>query len=257
MAVSQKQRAYEALRGMILRGELVPGDRLSDFVLSKKIGISRPPIREAIGRLESESLVEQVPHYGTFVRRLDARELDELYELRELMESHAAARAAERATAQELSELQDLLQQMHAMVRQQRNDAENDHDVQAIEAWVQCDIAFHLAVVRMSRLTFVPKIISDFRLLTAICGGNCAPPAEAVLRRKATTWGEHTRIYRALVRRDPDAAHQAMRKHLHGARRKARASDQATGTSSAAITPWPDTVRDLLKRMERYASEPR
>ncbi|HEX7009328.1 MAG TPA: GntR family transcriptional regulator, partial [Phycisphaeraceae bacterium] len=82
MLAKQNQKAYEYLRRELLRGAFLPGTRLSDYALSKKINIGRGPIREAIGRLESEGFVEQIPRHGTFVRKLDRSEIEDLYDLR-------------------------------------------------------------------------------------------------------------------------------------------------------------------------------
>ena len=90
MSSSLKQLAYQHLRTRLLSGALPPGQRISAYDSAKELGISQTPVREAIGLLESEGLVHQIPKLGVFVRRPDRREIAELYDLRILLEGFAA-----------------------------------------------------------------------------------------------------------------------------------------------------------------------
>ena len=78
---SLKERAYEYIRSRLVEGSLRGGDHLSPVELGQKLGISHIPVREAISRLISEGLVVQLGRQGSFVRKIDRRELIELVEL--------------------------------------------------------------------------------------------------------------------------------------------------------------------------------
>ncbi|MBI4578274.1 MAG: GntR family transcriptional regulator [Planctomycetes bacterium] len=79
-------QAYRAIKQFIIGGELAPGSQLKIEVLSRRLGVSSSPIREALRRLENERWVETIPFRGAFVRPLDEAELAELYEFREIIE---------------------------------------------------------------------------------------------------------------------------------------------------------------------------
>ncbi|WP_255948260.1 GntR family transcriptional regulator [Streptomyces odontomachi] len=78
--------AAEQLRGMILAGELRPGDRLIEERLTAELGISRPPLREAMRLLQQEGLITMAPRRGMTVMELAARDVHEILTLRSALE---------------------------------------------------------------------------------------------------------------------------------------------------------------------------
>jgi len=74
--------AAEALRRMIIGGDLMPGDRVVENQLTKEFGISRPPLREALRVLEREGLVRQLPRKGAIVTPLTLHDVYEIFSLR-------------------------------------------------------------------------------------------------------------------------------------------------------------------------------
>ena len=103
-------RAYAHVRELVLSGNLAPGTRLVTRTLAAKMGTSLNPVREALGRLASEGIVEHVPGAGAFVRQLGRHEIEEIYGMREALEPYAAEQAARLATVEELDELEAILQ---------------------------------------------------------------------------------------------------------------------------------------------------
>lgn len=82
---------------MILRGELLPGQRINEPDVAARLGISRVPVREALRELESTGLVVARKHAGVFVREPSADEVRDLYEMRGLLDGLAGRRAARLA----------------------------------------------------------------------------------------------------------------------------------------------------------------
>jgi DNA-binding GntR family transcriptional regulator len=109
---SQSERAYHAVRDMIVSLELRPGAVIDERALMLRLGIGRTPTREALRRLAQERLVEVFPRRGTFVTSVDIRDLASLAEVRTVLESHAARLAAERATDDDRAVLQGLLDEL-------------------------------------------------------------------------------------------------------------------------------------------------
>lgn len=83
----------EHVLGRILRGELLPGARISEPDVAAELGVSRVPVREALRELESSGLVVSRKHAGVFVHAPDADEIRGLYDLRALLDGYAGRRA--------------------------------------------------------------------------------------------------------------------------------------------------------------------
>jgi DNA-binding GntR family transcriptional regulator len=88
------QAAYENLRQAILEGTLAPGDKLNQDTLAAKLGVSRMPVREALGRLEAEGMIVFETYRGAFVKPLSADEIEQLYLMRLALEPLMARLAA-------------------------------------------------------------------------------------------------------------------------------------------------------------------
>jgi DNA-binding GntR family transcriptional regulator len=98
-------RAYLAIRGLIVSLELPPGAVIDERALMRRLGLGRTPVREALRKLAQEQLVEVFPRRGMFVTGVDVRDLARISEVRAVLEPEAARLAAERATDEELDEL--------------------------------------------------------------------------------------------------------------------------------------------------------
>ena len=74
------------LEALIVGGELAPGERVNELSIARNFGISRGPLREALGTLTAQGLLVQHKNRGTFVRQVDASEAEEIYALRQVLE---------------------------------------------------------------------------------------------------------------------------------------------------------------------------
>jgi DNA-binding GntR family transcriptional regulator len=83
--------AVDRLRRDILSGRTDPGERLVEEQLTRRLGISRAPLREAMRLLAQQGLVEHIPRRGARVAPLSDDDVRELYEVRDVLERHAVA----------------------------------------------------------------------------------------------------------------------------------------------------------------------
>jgi DNA-binding GntR family transcriptional regulator len=113
LGVPLAERAYLALRDMIVTLQLAPGSPLEE-ALGARLGIGRTPLRDAIKRLEAESLVMVYPRRGTFVAEVNLTDHSLISDVRRQLEGHAAHRAAERATDQDRQRLRELAETVRA-----------------------------------------------------------------------------------------------------------------------------------------------
>ena len=111
---SLADKAYHAIRGLIVSLELAPGTVIDERSLIERLEIGRTPVREALRRLAHERLVEVYPRRGMFVTGVDVRELARLSEVRVILEPEAARLAAERATEADRAELTALIEELDA-----------------------------------------------------------------------------------------------------------------------------------------------
>ena len=111
---SLADKAYHAIRGLIVTLELAPGAVIDERELVERLGMSRTPVREALRRLAQERLVEVYPRRGMFVTGVAVRQLARLSEVRAVLEPEAARWAAERASESEREELSALLDDIRA-----------------------------------------------------------------------------------------------------------------------------------------------
>jgi len=109
------EEAVDRLRDLIVRGQLAPGTRLNERVLTGQLGISRTPLREAIKLLATEGLVELLPNRGAIVAPLDAARLREALTVMGALEALAGELACANATAEQLGEIRALHYEMLAM----------------------------------------------------------------------------------------------------------------------------------------------
>ncbi|TVR08248.1 MAG: GntR family transcriptional regulator [Salinarimonadaceae bacterium] len=109
VSTSIVDRIHAQVRRMAIRYELMPGERLNEGELSRKLGVSRTPLREALNRLNSEGFLSFEPGKGFFCRRLDPKTIFDLYEARKLIETSAIQLSVVRATSAQIADLQDFL----------------------------------------------------------------------------------------------------------------------------------------------------
>jgi DNA-binding GntR family transcriptional regulator len=120
VAPSQKRTLGDeivvSLRNAIAAGQLGAGERLQEDALAEHLGVSRGPVRDALGQLEREGLVVKYINRGTFVARLTLDDLDEVYSMRLAIERVAAQRAAQSIDPQQLAAMQATIEDMARVV---------------------------------------------------------------------------------------------------------------------------------------------
>lgn len=106
------ERVHQFLRDEIMAERLAPGDALQEVALAEALGVSRGPVREALGRLSAEGLVSIRPRNGAVVRALPKDEFIEAYQVREALETFALRLAVPRFTAADHQALEQLIDRM-------------------------------------------------------------------------------------------------------------------------------------------------
>lgn len=127
------------VREAIVAGRLAPGAAINEAQLSKRLGVSRAPVREALRWLEKEGLVANVPYRGAIVTPLTQRGVEELQAFRRLLEVFAAEQVIVGATDADLDALAALVGEMERCAKH--------GDLDCMSA---ADVAFHTRIVELS-----------------------------------------------------------------------------------------------------------
>lgn len=230
---SMTKRALRHIRNGLATGQFRPGSQLSEVALAQEIGVSRTPIREAFILLESQGFLEQVPGYGTFIKKAKRHECESMYEMREILEAYAARKAALYMTDESIGSLRDLCQELLNLAREVRK-GKGEASPEMVTRSIVADLTFHMTILRSSGNSWVTKIVSDLHLMSQVWASDTGDPGQRSLRDWAITWKEHRRIYLAIRRRDPEAAAKAMEAHLrHATKMALEYHDQQSRLESA------------------------
>lgn len=185
----------EVLR-MIKAGELIAGQRVNELDLAERLGVSRPPVREALRSLEASGLVRLERNRGMFVRQVSEADAVELYQLRATLAAEVGRLLAPKIVIDQVHELECMLDELEAC-----GDSE-------VNRTFPLNIAFHDRLTEMAGntllLTVYRQVINRMHLLRrrSFSGGNAA------------SHKEHRAIIRALLAHDGAGAALAMRRHV-------------------------------------------
>jgi len=133
---SLSDQTYEIVRKRILVGAIQPGTAVRQDVIATELGVSKIPLREALGRLEQDGLLKSFPNRGYIVRDLSTDEASEVFALRLKLEPGAVADACLRATPQDHALAEKALAALEAELAR----PDGDH--------VSFNRAFHMALIR-------------------------------------------------------------------------------------------------------------
>lgn len=198
MAGPRVDDIYDQVKAMAVSFRLRPGDRLNEVALSRELGVSRTPLREALNRLVAERLFDFRPGQGFFCRPLDAQGIFDLFELRQIIEVAAVRAACAKATDPELQALRDELYATGIEITGL-----------TVEEAVNRDEAFHLGIAKLSGnmelLQTLTRINDRIRYIRWI-----SMSLDRVQRSK----DEHKRVMQALMDRDADIAAQVLGTHI-------------------------------------------
>ena len=196
------EKVFSELATAIVRGELAPGEKLSEQALVTRYGGSRAPIREAIQKLEARNLVVRVPHAGARVVSLSLEELRDIYEVRLELESMACRLAAERMSDADISALEKLLEE-HA------RSIEADQGLSYYQKSGNLD--FHYRIIEGSKNSRLHQMLcGDLYHIIRMYRYRTSTSSERPLQ--ALT--EHQGIVEAIKSRDPQLAELLMRRHI-------------------------------------------
>ncbi|MEU0491208.1 GntR family transcriptional regulator [Nocardiopsis sp. NPDC006139] len=194
--------AARSIRRMILAGELLPGDRVVENRLTQQLGISRPPLREALRRLEHEGLIRQSPHRGAVVTPLTLHDVYEIMTLRQRLEHMAVELGVPVTDPGRLERCRAALRRMEAAA-----DALDEAELS------ESKFEFHTAVVGLSGHRRLEEAYRSIQLQMQLC---MVLNRHARAHRNETAASNvlrHHRLLRVIEEGDPQAVLAELARH--------------------------------------------
>ena len=201
-STSLADRVFEHLENAIYSGAYAEGQILTETFLSKKLGVSRTPVREALRRLEQERLIEETGK-GSRVLGVTVQDVEDIYEIRLRTEGLATRWAAERMTQEQIKGLHELLDLQEFYLSQ-----ENTNELK------NTDTRFHDALYEACGSKTLQDILSSLhRKMQRFRRRSLSHMERATIALK-----EHRAILAALEVKDPQKAEEAAVIHVRNAR---------------------------------------
>jgi DNA-binding GntR family transcriptional regulator len=189
---------FERLRNAIIQGKFQEGQRIIETDLTKALGVSRSPIREALRMLAMEGFVNLIPYRGATVSGFRSQDVKEHFEIKAMVEGFAAYLGAQRFGEKEISDLQAILAEMGRQVTESN-----------LAGVLDSNFAFHRKIienVKNSRLTkFYESLTHSIRRYGTI--GLTNPSTREIAVR------EHEEIFDAIREKNPVLAEERARRH--------------------------------------------
>ncbi len=189
--------AYTLILEAIESGVYKPGDRLVESELAERLGVSRTPVREALQRLETQSMLSRDGR-SLIVASLDHNQLAELYAVRTELEGLAARLAARHATEEEIRVLRTMADEDHGLL---------GADPRALS---RANKRFHRQIHLASHNRFLVQQLDLLHRSMALM----ATTSFAAEGRDSVALEEHDRIVRAIEKHDGAEAQEALRRHI-------------------------------------------
>ncbi|HTC34637.1 MAG TPA: GntR family transcriptional regulator [Bryobacteraceae bacterium] len=216
--VSQTGRTLLNLRGMLLRGDFQPGERLSELPLVARLGVSRTPIRLALDRLAHEGLLEASPTGGFVVRAFSLEDIWDALETRGVLEGAAARLASERLEHDsELVQLREYRDELDAMIHAE---SDPEHlavpDFDSYARYLDLNEAFHSEIVTLAKSAMLRRTLEQVKSIPF-----ASPSAMVYVRSKlprapqilAVAHEHHRAIVEAIERKQGARAEALAREH--------------------------------------------
>jgi len=187
----------DALRQLIIDGELAPGERLVEGRLAERLGVSRNPIREAIRSLEAVGLIEVVQRRGAYVAQVDPTDIRLMQEVRNTLDRWIVQAAALRHDDADIKQIDEA-------IRLGREASESGDVVRAAEMHRE----FHLAIEAATKNPYATLAMNALRQRAELIF------SMMVHRRGPVAWDDHQAVRDAIARRDTEASARLMNAHL-------------------------------------------
>jgi DNA-binding GntR family transcriptional regulator len=160
--------AHRHILAQVAGGSLPTGAALSEVSLAEQLGVSRTPVREAIGQLVAEGILQKT-NRGAVVIEPTRQDIIDLYELREAVEVYAIGKITEvRLSARLLETLESLVEELRTTAVALKQSGQPALEGEALQKLIQCDLRFHTLLLQAGGNQRMLKVLDSTRLLLRV-----------------------------------------------------------------------------------------
>ncbi len=197
-----RERIYQILKTYIIEGEFKEDAKITEAELSKQLGVSKTPVREAISRLVIEGLITLHPNKRMTITKISAKDVIEVYQLRKCLCGLSATLLASKITEEDIVKFREIIREMELFVKK-GNVIEYSKSADRFHSLMQ-----HLS--GNSRLGNLSNNLHEqvyrYRIKSLKVKG-----------RIEKSLNEHKKIIEALIRHDSEQAKKFCQEHLDNA----------------------------------------
>jgi DNA-binding GntR family transcriptional regulator len=201
MVESMVDLAGRSIQDWIVTGEFEPGRKIKEEEIAQRLGISRPPVREAFKALEAEGLIVRKPRRGVFVSEMTEKDIWEVYTLKACLYELAVGIVMEVISQDQIASLESLVDQMEQCVGAEPLDVLRYQTLHG---------EFHGLILRIAGNDRLERFASNLHKQVRRFSYRSLRNERHLL----TSAGYHRRIIDAVKKKDSDAACRLMREHV-------------------------------------------
>lgn len=205
---TMSEQVYNLLREKIMNQEIMPGEVLLEVEVSKALGVSRTPVREAFRLLQHDDLVYRNPRGGVSVTELTMSDLREVSDLRLVFEVHAIERTCDRITDEELEELESTVIEVGKIFER----AGSDEDLDLVKLG-ELNTKFHDILYQAAGSNYLTRILETIRLPIL----RYRPFSLETKKQRDRSWQEHKLMIQYLRNHDKTSLKKLVKKHIKDA----------------------------------------
>ena len=197
---SLRGRVFQKIREDILAGNYAEKEELREAAISKEMGVSRTPVREALRQLELEGLVTIVPNKGAHVNGISAKDVRDIYTIRSYLEGLCARWACEHITEDQLEGLEEIVCISEFRISKGHR-----------EQMAEMDSRFHVLLYASCGSKILEHVLTDYHQYVERVRRNTL----SSLERATEAVQEHKSILNALRNKDADTAEKLANEHIY------------------------------------------
>lgn len=201
--------AYNAIVDLLFQHQLRPGEKTSVIALSKRVGLGRTPVKEAITRLQTEGVLSVAGRSGTIVNDFTTDQARLIFSVRSALEDFASDNVVKNITTKEVARLRKLVSQMGALSL-----GKNNSD-RSVATFVRANVGFHRAIIAGAKNPYLDRMFAQVQvhqqILLYLQHRGFQPDAASQRQR------EHEDILKAIEKRDARKLRDLLRRHSDAA----------------------------------------
>lgn len=213
-----EDKAHREILNLIIRQEFGPGEVIMEAELTKKLEMSRTPVRAALGRLATEGLIEKHPGTKSYIiPPVTPEDLRQVFHVRSILESDAASEAALYATEQEKARLKQILEQENSY-----DFSKTSFDYSSFSQYFEPSQRLHFAIAEICHNAYLKRFILPaywrsqlyFYFFDSFSFLSRTGEEDLINLHLEKSVEEHNRIVSAILSGDSEGARKAMAEHL-------------------------------------------